>query len=102
VIAHEAVLKAMSAPAGKTAPTPSAAWPTDAYPGNSKEISANGEGIEVLHPGAANTDGDSIVYFRRSDVVVTGDIFFDYKLSGNRYTERWQIHLRSGGIKSHH
>ena len=75
VIAHEAVLKAMSAPAGKTAPTPSAAWPTDAYPGNSKEISANGEGIEVLHPGAANTDGDSIVYFRRSDVVVTGDIF---------------------------
>jgi cyclase len=75
VIAHEAVLKAMSAPAGKTAPTPSAAWPTDAYPGESKEIYANAEGIEVLHPGAANTDGDSIVYFRRSDVVVTGDIF---------------------------
>jgi cyclase len=75
VIAHEGVLKAMSAPAGKTAPTPSAAWPTDAYPGESKEIYANAEGIEVLHPGAANTDGDSIVYFRRSDVVVTGDIF---------------------------
>ena len=75
VIAHEAVLKAMSAPAGKTSPTPSAAWPTDAYPGESKEIYANAEGIEVLHPGAANTDGDSIVYFRRSDVVVTGDIF---------------------------
>jgi cyclase len=75
VIAHEAVLKAMSAPAGKTAPTPSAAWPTDAFPGESKEIYANGEGIEVIHPGLANTDGDSIVYFRRSDVLVTGDIF---------------------------
>ena len=75
VIAHEAVLKAMSAPTGKTAPTPSAAWPTDAYPDESKEIYANAEGIELLHPGAANTDGDSIVYFRRSDVVVTGDIF---------------------------
>jgi cyclase len=74
VIAHEAVLKTMSAPAGKTASTPIAAWPTDAYPGQSKEIYANAEGIEVLHPGAANTDGDSIVYFRRSDVVVTGDI----------------------------
>jgi glyoxylase-like metal-dependent hydrolase (beta-lactamase superfamily II) len=75
VVAHEAVLKAMSAPAGKTAPTPSAAWPTDAYPGESKELYANSEGIELLHPAAANTDGDSIVYFRRSDVVVTGDIF---------------------------
>jgi len=75
VVAHEAVLKAMSAPAGKTAPTPSAAWPTDAFPGESKEIYANGEGIEVLHPGPANTDGDSIVYFRRSDVLATGDIF---------------------------
>jgi cyclase len=75
VIAHEAVLKAMSAPTGRAAPTPSAAWPTDAYPGESKEIYANGEGIEVIHPGPANTDGDSIVYFRRSDVVVTGDIF---------------------------
>jgi glyoxylase-like metal-dependent hydrolase (beta-lactamase superfamily II) len=75
VIAHEAVLKAMSAPAGQAAPTPTAAWPTDAYPGESKEIYANAEGIELLHPGAAITDGDSIVYFRRSDVVVTGDIF---------------------------
>src|SRR5262249_6063870 len=76
VIAHEAVLKRMSAPAGTAAPTPSAAWPTDAYPGESKEIYANAEGIEVLHPGAANTNGDSIVYFRRSDVVGTGDIFY--------------------------
>src|SRR5262249_41027143 len=47
VIAHEAVLKAMSAPNGKTSPMPNAAWPTDAYPGDSKEIYANGEGIEV-------------------------------------------------------
>src|SRR5262245_49251429 len=75
VIAHEAVLKAMSAPTGKTPPTPSGAWPTDSYPGESKEIYANNEGISVLHPGAANTIGDSLVYFRRSDVVVTGDIF---------------------------
>jgi glyoxylase-like metal-dependent hydrolase (beta-lactamase superfamily II) len=75
VIAHEAVLKAMSAPTGKTPPTPSGGWPTDSYPGVSKEIYANNEGISILHPGAANTNGDSIAYFRRSDVVVTGDIF---------------------------
>ena len=34
----------------------------------------NDEGIEVLHQPAAHTDGDSIVFFRRSDVVVAGDI----------------------------
>jgi glyoxylase-like metal-dependent hydrolase (beta-lactamase superfamily II) len=34
----------------------------------------NGEGIEVLHQPAAHSDGDAIVFFRRSDVVVTGDI----------------------------
>jgi cyclase len=75
VIAHEAVLKSMSAPSGKASPTPSAAWPTDAYPGESKEIYSNAEGIELIHPAAAATDGDSIVYFRRSDVVATGDTF---------------------------
>src|SRR5207248_6608209 len=75
VIAHQKVLTAMSAPTGQVASTPAGAWPTDAYPGESKEIYANGEGIQLLHPGVATTDGDSIVYFRRSDVVATGDIF---------------------------
>jgi glyoxylase-like metal-dependent hydrolase (beta-lactamase superfamily II) len=75
VIAHQKVLTAMSAPTGKAALAPGGAWPTDAYPGESKEIYANAEGVEIFHPGAAATDGDSIVHFRRSDVVVTGDIF---------------------------
>ena len=35
----------------------------------------NGEGIEVFHQPAAHTDGDAIVFFRRSDVVVAGDVF---------------------------
>jgi glyoxylase-like metal-dependent hydrolase (beta-lactamase superfamily II) len=34
----------------------------------------NGEGIEVFHQPAAHSDGDSIVFFRRSDVVVAGDV----------------------------
>jgi glyoxylase-like metal-dependent hydrolase (beta-lactamase superfamily II) len=29
----------------------------------------------MLHQPAAHTDGDSVVFFRRSDVIVTGDIF---------------------------
>ena len=32
------------------------------------------KGIEVLHQPAAHTDGDVLVFFRRSDVVVAGDI----------------------------
>ena len=35
----------------------------------------NGEGIEIFHQPAAHTDGDAIVLFRRSDVVVAGDVF---------------------------
>ena len=34
----------------------------------------NGEGIEVLYQPAAHTDGDAMVFFRRSDVVVAGDV----------------------------
>jgi glyoxylase-like metal-dependent hydrolase (beta-lactamase superfamily II) len=34
----------------------------------------NGEGIELLHQPAAHTDGDVMVFFRRSDVVVAGDV----------------------------
>ena len=35
----------------------------------------NGEGIQVLHVPDAHTDGDSIVFFRRGDVIVAGDIY---------------------------
>lgn len=75
IIAHETVLLALSAPAGTPSPMPVAAWPTDAYPGESKEVYANGEAIQLLHQPAAHTAGDSVVFFRRSDVIVTGDLF---------------------------
>ena len=34
----------------------------------------NGDGIQVVHMPAAHSDGDSIVFFRRADVIVSGDI----------------------------
>ena len=40
-----------------------------------EEPNFNDEGIQVIHEPAAHTDGDSIVFFRRSDVIVAGDIF---------------------------
>jgi glyoxylase-like metal-dependent hydrolase (beta-lactamase superfamily II) len=75
IIAHENVMKRMSAPTGAQAPTPSGAWPTDTYFGDEHELFFNGEAIQMFHPKSAHTDGDSIVFFRRSDVVATGDIF---------------------------
>ena len=35
----------------------------------------NGEGVRLLHTSNAHTDGDTMVYFRGSDVISTGDIF---------------------------
>jgi glyoxylase-like metal-dependent hydrolase (beta-lactamase superfamily II) len=35
----------------------------------------NGEAVQLLHVPAAHSDGDVIVFFRRSDVVAAGDIF---------------------------
>jgi len=53
---------------------PSEAWPTETYIGGRNELFFDGEAIELHHPPAAHTDGDSIVFFRRSDVIATGDI----------------------------
>ena len=74
IIAHENVLNHLSTATGAQA-TPSSGWPTDTYFGNKKEMYFNGEGIEILHMPAAHTDGDSIVFFRRSDVISAGDVF---------------------------
>ncbi len=75
IIAHGEVLKRMSAPTGQQSLMPAAAWPTETFFGDEHELYFNGESIQILHQPSANTDGDSIVYFRRSDVISTGDLF---------------------------
>ena len=77
VIGHENVLNRMSAPAGSESPTPVDAWPTDTYFHDFYKLSEyfNGEAVIVYHEPAANTDGDSIVFFRHSEVISAGDIF---------------------------
>jgi cyclase len=74
VLSAEKVLTRMSAPTGKTSPYPTAVWPTETYDQRRKYMYLNGEGIEVLHVSAAHSDGDSVVFFRRSDVVAAGDV----------------------------
>jgi len=75
VYAHDNVLKRMSAPTGRQAPAPFGTWPTETYLSGRKQMFFNSEPVEMIHQPAAHTDGDSLVFFRRSDVVVTGDIF---------------------------
>jgi len=75
ILAHDSILKRMSAPTGKTSTFPVETWPTEAFYTDRKTLRMNDEGIEVLRQPAAHSDSDSFVFFRRSDVVVAGDIF---------------------------
>ena len=75
VIAHQNVLNRMTASDGARPPLAFGMLPTDTYLGLRKDIFFNDDGIRILHPKRAHTDGDSIVYFRRSDIISTGDIF---------------------------
>jgi glyoxylase-like metal-dependent hydrolase (beta-lactamase superfamily II) len=68
IIAHDNVAQRMSK-------APSGAQPTSTFTGDQKKLFFNGEGIEILHLPSAHSDADSIVFFRRSDVISTGDIF---------------------------
>jgi glyoxylase-like metal-dependent hydrolase (beta-lactamase superfamily II) len=59
---------------GKSA-FPADAWASDAYFAPRRRMIFNGEAIDIIHMPNAHSDGDSIVYFRGSNVLVTGDIF---------------------------
>ncbi len=77
IIAHENVLNRMVAPGGKETPAPIVAQPTDTYFDALHKLPAyfNGEAVIVYHAPAANTDGDSLVFFRRSEVISAGNLF---------------------------
>jgi len=75
IIAFEAVLNRMSAPTGTQAAFPQRAWPSDTYFTKEKKMFFNGEALEIQHIPAAHTDGDSLVFFRRSDVISAGDLY---------------------------
>lgn len=77
ILAYENVLNRMSAPTGSQAPSPEDAWPTDTFHQESMKLSHffNGDGVQIIHIPAGHTDGDSLVYFRGSDVIAAGDLF---------------------------
>lgn len=50
-------------------------WPPNTYPGKSKDMYSNDEPVIMLHVPNATTSGDTMVWFRKSDVIATGEIF---------------------------
>lgn len=72
VLAHENVLIRMS---GGDNPPPFEAWPTDTMFVPQKDLYFNGEAVQLLHQPAAHTDADVMVFFRRTDVISTGDVY---------------------------
>jgi len=73
LIGHNNLLRLMTEIGEAKIPTDR--WPPNTYPGKSKDMYSNDEPVIVMHVANANTSGDSMVWFRKSDVVATGDIF---------------------------
>jgi glyoxylase-like metal-dependent hydrolase (beta-lactamase superfamily II) len=68
--AHEGVLNKLTDDGGEAS-----GWPTDTYFVTQKDLFFNGEPVQLFHVPAAHSDGDSLVAFRRSDVIAAGDIY---------------------------
>lgn len=89
IIAHGNVLNRITEELADKASMPGTI--TDAYFTEYYKLNRffNGEGVQVIHVPSALTDGDSVVWFRGSDVISTGDI-----LETDRYPA---IDLKRGG-----
>jgi len=74
VLAHENVVMRMSTPIGNEPPFSVAAWPSETYTSRTRSMYLNDDAVMVLRHVGAHSDGDSMVLFRRADVIVTGDI----------------------------
>ncbi len=73
VVAFLTVLNRMSAPTGEKALTPTDAWPDNAFATPQKRFYFNDEPVVITNlPG--NTDGTSVVHFRKSDVISAGEL----------------------------
>jgi glyoxylase-like metal-dependent hydrolase (beta-lactamase superfamily II) len=70
IVAHENVLKRMS-----TGATTNENLPLNTFFLDEEEMFFNGEPVQLIHRANSHTDGDVMVFFRRSDVLATGDLF---------------------------
>ncbi len=74
VIAHENVMSRMADSSSESA-APAPLWPTETFDEDAYDLFFDDEAVQLIHVPAAHTDGDVMVYFRKSDVLSTGDLF---------------------------
>jgi cyclase len=80
IIAHDNTFKRLSTEqtsglsGSKVPPQPPEAWPLVTF-ADSTTLHINGEDVQAVHVANAHTDTDAIIYFTRSNVVHTGDVF---------------------------
>jgi len=80
IVAHENVRKRMSVEqfieASKVPASPKAALPIITF-GDAVTFHLNGDDVRSFHVAPAHTDGDTIVHFKKANVVHMGDCFFN-------------------------
>jgi cyclase len=88
IVAHENVRKRLLERRVDDKPLPRSAFPEITYK-KGLTVHFNGEAIAVVHFPKSHTDGDGVVFFKESNVVHTGDLFFNKRFP--------YIDLGSGG-----
>lgn len=74
-MSHENAFNRMSTPNGSFPALTGEGLPESTFFTPRKEIFSNGEPVQMYAQPSAHTDGDILVFFRKSDVVSTGDVF---------------------------
>jgi cyclase len=75
ILSFESALMRLNGSAASPDKAPEGGWPTDSFFVKQKDMFFNGEPVLTMHVPNAHTDGDAIVFFRRSDVIAAGDVF---------------------------
>ena len=82
IIAHENTGKRMTTDSVMSLYGPQAAYGPAGQAkityATSMRLRHNGETIDLIHVGPSHTDGDTVVFFREHNILMTGDIFVGY------------------------
>ena len=73
IVSFYTVFHRMAAPAGGMEPREEAGWPNNTYSTPLKRLYFNDEPVMIMHR-PSTTDGNSVVLFRKSDVVAAGAV----------------------------
>jgi cyclase len=86
VIAHRSVRDRLAAPQSYCSPRPGTGLPTMTFD-SELTLYIDDEEIRIIKLPAGHTDGDAMVYFKKANVLETGDAFVSSSLPGSSRTE---------------